>query len=87
MALLLELFCSCFKWLIQIKHGTLFLVRAAAALSELGCFYQHSPTPPPNRTAREDHGNFTCAVTNAQAQQTWENGPAHSSQSVAGHAT
>lgn len=64
MALLLELFCSCFKWLIQIKHGILFLVKAAAALSELSCFYQHSslPTPlplPPNRMAREDQGNFS----------------------------
>lgn len=47
MALLSELFCSCFKWLIQIKHGILFLVKAAAALSELGCFYQCSPPPTP----------------------------------------
>lgn len=48
MALFLELFCSCFKWLIQIKHGILFLVKAAAALSELGCFYQHSSPQPPS---------------------------------------
>lgn len=68
MALLLELFCSCFKWLIQIKHGILFLVKAAAALSELGCFYQHS-FPPPNRMAREDQGSFLQAVTIAQAQE------------------
>ena len=40
MVVLSELFCSCFKWLIQIKHGILFLVKAAAALSELGCFPQ-----------------------------------------------
>lgn len=75
MALLLELFCSCFKWLIQIKHGILFLVKAAAALSELGCFYQCYPPPPSNRMAREDQGNFTPAVTMAQAQQPWESCP------------
>lgn len=45
MVLLSELFCSCFKWLIQIKHGILFLVKAAAALSELGCFYQLHSLP------------------------------------------
>lgn len=42
---------SCFalvsNGLIQIKPGILFLVKAAAALSELGCFYQCCPLPPP----------------------------------------
>lgn len=45
MVLLSELFCSCFKWLIQIKHRILFLVQAAAALSEAGCFSQQHPSP------------------------------------------
>ena len=74
MAPLLKLFRSCFKWLIQIKPGILFLGKAAAALSELGCFYQCCPPPTPNRMAREDQGNFTHAVPADQAQQPWENG-------------
>lgn len=45
MVLLSGLFCSCFKWLIQIEHGILFLVKAAAALSELRCFSQQHPLP------------------------------------------
>lgn len=58
MVLLSGLFCSCFKWLIQIEHGILFLVKAAAALFELRCF---SPTtsPPLNRAARGDHSYVT----------------------------
>lgn len=71
MALLSELFCSCFKWLIQIKHGILFLVKAAAALSELGCFYQCSPppTPQPNgqRRPRRPHCRH-CSGSAAQGE-------------------
>lgn len=83
---------SCFalvsNGLIQIKPGILFLVKAAAALSDWAAFTNAVPLPPPTEWPEKTKATWLMLVPTDEAQQPWENGaPSAAARPVAGHTT